>query len=191
MYSVTKSIHVDFGHIVTGHLGHCAGTHGHTWCLEICVQARELNKTGFVLDFSMLNKSVLKPVFNLLDHAFAVDATTADQAMDTFEALSAVCHKRRVDTHGTEDADACALKLRLENKGGFITQFPDVKLVQMDGLKLVIFNFTPTSERLAKWLYDYTSATCNAVSPDNLIVKYARVYETLHPVPTYAEYSKE
>ena len=53
------------------------------------------------------------------------------------------------------------------------------------GIKVAVFPFTPTSERLAHWLYDV--ATKRAADERVTIVS-ARVYETMHPTEFVAEY---
>jgi hypothetical protein len=53
------------------------------------------------------------------------------------------------------------------------------------GIKVAVFPFTPTSERLAQWLYD---ATKKSVGDGRVQVVSARVYETLHPTELVAEY---
>jgi hypothetical protein len=43
----------------------------------------------------------------------------------------------------------------------------------------------PTSERIAQWLYQVAQ---HAMSDDRVTVKRARVFETLHPVESFADY---
>lgn len=188
MYSVVKSIYADFAHIVSGHLGACAGAHGHTWKFELKLSSNELDETGFVVDFSKVRKLILQPVHDLLDHGFVVDQKTYDASKDDLEKLSTVFQQNRVDNHGTEKAQSCATKIKL--KSGLVPYIVDTALIQMDSFKVIVFPYPPTSERLALWLYSHATRTlrdgekCQTVN-----VEYARVYETLHPVETYAEFS--
>ena len=55
------------------------------------------------------------------------------------------------------------------------------------GLKVAVFPFNPTSERIAEWLYGLAVETLE----DNRVqIAYARVYETLHPVESVAEFHR-
>jgi hypothetical protein len=53
------------------------------------------------------------------------------------------------------------------------------------GIKLAVFPFSPTSERLARWLYDVADST---VADSRVRVAAARIYETLLPTEAVAEY---
>ncbi|MFW6023956.1 MAG: hypothetical protein ACOC9O_04340, partial [Myxococcota bacterium] len=53
------------------------------------------------------------------------------------------------------------------------------------GLKVAVFPFSPTSERLAEWLYGLAASR---LEDDRVRVAYGRIYETLHPVESVAEY---
>jgi hypothetical protein len=53
------------------------------------------------------------------------------------------------------------------------------------GMKVVVFDFSPTSERLARWLYDLAA---ERLEDGRVSVEFARIYETLHPVESVAEY---
>ena len=51
-----------------------------------------------------------------------------------------------------------------------------------------MFPFSPTSERIAKWLHDLTK---DVMGTDRVKVLRARVFETLHPTESYADYLPE
>ena len=50
-----------------------------------------------------------------------------------------------------------------------------------------MFPFSPTSERLAHWLFDVAEA---ALSDGRVGVAAARIFETLHPTEAVAEYTR-
>lgn len=52
-------------------------------------------------------------------------------------------------------------------------------------MKVVVYPFNPTSERLAQWLFMLADAR---LSDERVKTSFGRVYETLHPVETIAEY---
>jgi hypothetical protein len=53
-------------------------------------------------------------------------------------------------------------------------------------IKIAVFPFSPTSERLAEWLYRTSQ---QKLSDTRVQVARARVYETLAPVACYADFS--
>ena len=52
-------------------------------------------------------------------------------------------------------------------------------------IKVSVFPFAPTSERLAEWLYRLSK---ERMADERVEVLSTRVYETLHPVESIAEY---
>lgn len=172
MYRVRKSIDIDFAHHVRGHLGPCINLHGHTWKFEVEVEAAELDAQGFVLDFGVLKRRVLTPCHALLDHALAIGA-------DTFREVEhelAETGRKLLASRGPVE---CEEPARSEHElGGARSVFPG-------GMKLAVFPFSPTSERFARWLYELAASQ---LDDERVHVRVGRVYETLHPVHSVAEY---
>ena len=54
-------------------------------------------------------------------------------------------------------------------------------------MKVTVFPFSPTSERIAQWLYN---AAVDKIEDERVKVTFARIYETLHPVEAVAEYHR-
>lgn len=193
MYRVVKSIDIDFAHHVHGHAGPCINLHGHTWKFEVCMEAPMLNATGFVCDFSDLKSQVLNPVHAMLDHGFAIFGDTL-RSRELFAGLQAV----GTGLVSTRPSDIGPVKTRS------LFQYPASTVwdvlppkdtlngaydVVIGGIKVIVFPTAPTSERIARWLYDLTVS--NMVKPGaGIRCAWARVYETLHPVQAYAEYSE-
>jgi 6-pyruvoyl tetrahydropterin synthase/QueD family protein len=172
MYVIRKSIDVDFAHHVRGHLGPCINLHGHTWKLEVEVAARELGPEGFVIDFGVLKREVLTPCHKLLDHALAIGETTYGE----IERELAETGRKLLESRGParcEEEPPAELVL-----GGARSAYPG-------GMKLAVFPFSPTSERIARWLFELAA---QRLDDDRVQVKLGRVYETLHPVEAVAEY---
>ena len=82
--------------------------------------------------------------------------------------------------HADERADLVLRARRDTNVeiAGAETRFPG-------GMKIAVFPFSPTSERIAEWLY---RATDEAVSDERVKTVFARVYETQLPTEAIAEY---
>jgi 6-pyruvoyl-tetrahydropterin synthase len=177
MYTVTGGIFVHFGHHVRGHEGPCISLHGHTWKLEVSISGDELDKQGFVIDFDVLHERVLAPCHQLLDHALAVGTTTWEETAAELAVLGEKLVASRRETLGHLGRPQVALEGELS---GARNERPG-------GIKVAVFPFTPTSERLARWLYDVAETQ---LADERVRIACARVYETMHPTELYAEYRR-
>ena len=175
MYRIHKSIDVSFAHHVRGHSGPCINVHGHTWKLEVGLRAETLDAQGFVVDFSELRHQVLLPCFRLFDHAFAVGEETFHETEEALVQLGRSLVKSREIIHGKDAQLPEPIELVLN---GAQLHYPG-------RMKVCVFPFTPTSERLAEWLYGLAK---NQLADERVSIDFARVYETLHPVQSVAEF---
>lgn len=182
MYQITKGIHIHFAHVVQGHSGLCLGPHGHTWYFEVTLASQTLDEEGFVCDFSNLKRKVLSPTEAALDHAFAIGADIFPKIKDQLSSIGDILLGTRVKVHGLPAA--CNMQEANVQKSVHI-ELPQMEVRFLGSVKAVVFDFTPTSERLAKWLYDTTKYK---IADGRISVSNARVYETLQPVESYAEY---
>jgi 6-pyruvoyl-tetrahydropterin synthase len=173
MYRIRKSIDVDFAHHVRGHLGPCINLHGHTWKLEVVVGASALDAQGFVIDFGVLKREVLAPCHALLDHALAIGVETYGEIQIELEETGRKLLKSRGPAQCVE---AAPQELVLH---GAKSAYPG-------GMKVAIFPFSPTSERIAQWLFGLAQSK---LDDERVHVQCGRVYETLHPVEAVAEYT--
>jgi len=172
MYRVRKSIDIDFAHHVRGHLGPCINLHGHTWKFEVEAEAETLDPQGFVLDFGVLKRSVLTPCHALLDHALAIGE-------DTFREVEGELAETGRKLLASRGPAQCEESERREFElGGARGVYPG-------GMKLAVFPFSPTSERFARWLFDLAASR---LDDDRVRVRVGRIYETLHPVQSVAEF---
>ena len=174
MYSIRRSIDIGFSHHIRGHRGACINVHGHTWKFEVGLMSTELDKEGFVVDFGELKRRVLIPTHALLDHSLALGETMFSQVEPELAKMGSTFLASRKDVHG-EDISPDLTKTELP---GARNEFPG-------GMKIAVFDFSPTSERLAKWLYELA---VDRLADDRVKVEYGRIYETLHPVESVAEY---
>ena len=177
MYRIYKSIDVDFAHHIRGHRGHCINIHGHTWKFEVGLHASDLDDEGFVVDFSKLKREILKPCHDLLDHSLAIGEATWNDVGASLEPIGVQLLKSRIPVHNT--ADTC--ERVVTRLGGAENRYPG-------GMKVTVFPFSPTSERIAEWLFN---AAVDKLQDDRVKVTFARIYETLHPVEAVAEYRFE
>ncbi len=68
MYELSVKVSFSAAHRVVGHLGGCANLHGHNWEVEVVLRGRELDETGFVVDFKDVKKA-MREIMDELDHA--------------------------------------------------------------------------------------------------------------------------
>jgi len=172
MYRVRKSIDIDFAHHVRGHAGPCINLHGHTWKFEVEAEATTLDAQGFVLDFGVLKRRVLTPCHALLDHALAIGEDTFREV----EPEIAETGRKLLATRGPAQCEESPREER--TLGGARGVYPG-------GMKLAVFPFSPTSERFAEWLY---ALAAKELDDERVRVVVGRIYETLHPVHSVAEY---
>jgi 6-pyruvoyl-tetrahydropterin synthase len=173
MFRIRKSIDIDFAHHVRGHLGPCINLHGHTWKFEVVVGAKELCPQGFVVDFGLLKRDVLVPCHALLDHALAIGGETYAEIEPE---LRDTGRKLLLSRGPAQCEEAAPSELDLN---GARSAFPG-------GMKVAVFPFSPTSERIARWLFELAQSK---LDDQRVQVLVGRVYETLHPVESVAEYS--
>ena len=175
MYRITKGIFVSFAHHVRGHSGSCISLHGHTWKFEVSLGASKLDSEGFVVDFGLLRERVLAPCHNLLDHSLAMGEGTWLNNHAHLASIGEDLVGSRMETLGHAGVQQDG-HIGLLN--GARNEFPG-------GIKVTVFPFNPTSERLAEWLYGLAK---ERMGDDRIKVLGARIYESLHPTESIAEY---
>ena len=175
MHTIWRSVDVSFAHHVRGHQGSCINLHGHTWKLEVCASASALDAEGFVVDFRRLQTDVLQPCHALLDHALALGEETWAEIAADLESMGAKLVHSRAVVHRDHAHASDRPVLRL---AGAENRYPG-------GMKVAVFPFSPTSERLAEWLWRLAN---EKLADTRVSVPWVRVYETLHPVQSVAEY---
>jgi 6-pyruvoyl-tetrahydropterin synthase len=176
MYRVSTSVFIHFAHHIRGHSGPCISLHGHTWRFELALQAETLDSGGFVLDFDLVDREVLVPCHLLLDHSLALGQESYAENQAQLAALGCQLVETRRETIQSLGEPQPAYEGQL---GGARNEWPG-------GIKVTVFPFAPTSERLARWLYE---VAVQRLADDRVSVACARVCETLHPVECIAEYS--
>lgn len=175
MYEITSGIYTHFAHHVRGHGGPCISLHGHTWLLQVTVAATELDKQGFVVDFDVMQKELFGPCHALLDHSLAIGEKTYGETREQLLQLGQTLVASRQETLGNLGERQAALEGDLE---GAHNEFPG-------GIKVCVFPFSPTSERLAEWLFRLAD---KRLADGRVKVMRARIYESLQPVESYADF---
>jgi 6-pyruvoyl-tetrahydropterin synthase len=178
MYRVTTAVHVHFSHHVRGHSGPCISLHGHTWRFELTLESSTLDAEGFVVDFDRVHEQVLEPCHRLLDHSLALGQASYSEN----EALLAAIGRNLVASRQETLGHLGEPPFHLEG------ELAGAKNVLPGGIKIALFPFIPTSERLAEWFFAVATAR---LGDPRLRVASARVFESLHPVDMFAEYVPE
>ena len=66
-FEVYREIQFSSAHRLRNYRGKCENLHGHNWLVRLFVTRNQLDETGFVMDFKVLD-AVLKEIMELLDH---------------------------------------------------------------------------------------------------------------------------
>lgn len=69
MFELKVTDHFAAAHKLREFYGKCENLHGHNWFVEVRVRARELNRTGLVMDFGVIKRH-LKAVLDIIDHQY-------------------------------------------------------------------------------------------------------------------------
>ncbi len=182
MYRVTDGVHIHFAHHVRGHMGPCISLHGHTWMFQVTLGARELDAQGFVIDFDVLHEEVLSQCHRLLDHSLALGEESWRENAEPLSVLGERLYSSRDKTHGASGTRQAGFSARESAAlAGARNEWPG-------NIKIAVFPFTPTSERLAEWLYRLTE---ERLADERVKVISARVIETLHPTESAADFAPE
>lgn len=176
MYTASCGTHLHFAHHVRGHSGPCISLHGHTWRFEIMLGAEALDAEGFVVDFDRVHAELFDPCFRLLDHSLALGELSFSETRGELEKLGTTLVASRLETLGNLGCRPDGLD---QDLGGATNAWPG-------GIKIAVFPFTPTSERLAGWLFRVAS---ERFANERVKVLRARVYESLLPNESFADYS--
>lgn len=98
MFELKVSDSIASAHFIPGYDGPCKDLHGHTWKIEVTIQAEELNDLGLVVDFQEVKRK-LKEFLKPLDHvclndleAFKTDKpTTENLARHVYRGFARAC----------------------------------------------------------------------------------------------------
>lgn len=130
MFEITKWIEWDMGHRVPEHKSKCKNPHGHRYKIEVTIEAEELldkgSDTGMVQDFGDIKKILMEKIHDILDHGFMISKDD-DKMLEAFE----------IDTNVKNIKSDGYAKVR----GTF-------------NFKIIVVNFVPTAENIAKWCYE-------------------------------------
>ena len=168
MYRIVKSCYFDMAHRIRGHKGKCRFLHGHSWKVELCLEAEELFE-NMVVDFAEI-KEFFTRLTNHFDHKFLLGKTDREE----LEKL-------------LTRAPSSGISQELVALSGALGMNPNPASLATLGIETI--QIDPTAETLAKYFWE-NAVGCFARFAPRVRVAYVRVYEQLHPTESYAEYSE-
>jgi 6-pyruvoyltetrahydropterin/6-carboxytetrahydropterin synthase len=93
MFEATVEVSFAAAHNLREYPGKCARLHGHNFRVQVTAQARLLDATGMVLDFTAL-KGHLRAILEELDHGYLNEIPPFDRINPTTEALAKYLYDR-------------------------------------------------------------------------------------------------
>jgi 6-pyruvoyltetrahydropterin/6-carboxytetrahydropterin synthase len=87
MYSLKVESNFSSAHNLRQYKGKCEALHGHNWKVEVVVSSKKLDKTGMVMDFTVI-KNRLNAVLADLDHAYLNELTPFTTTNPTSENIA-------------------------------------------------------------------------------------------------------
>lgn len=95
-------------HFLKDYKGKCEKVHGHTFCVEVEVKARKLDKTGISIDFDRIKKilSGILPDHSLLNEVYDFNPSAENLSRHFFLEMKKHFPVRQVTVWESEDASA-------------------------------------------------------------------------------------
>lgn len=67
MIQVCIKAHFDAAHFIRNYNGNCAKLHGHRWNVVVCIEGKQLDHLGMLIDFREV-RQIIQNKIKLLDH---------------------------------------------------------------------------------------------------------------------------
>lgn len=97
MFEITKRFTFEASHQLPWHQGKCQRLHGHSYKLEVTLQALTLDQNGIVIDFDVLSDIVNRTIIDRFDHQhlneFFPNPTAEVLAMEIYRIVALVMKK--------------------------------------------------------------------------------------------------
>ena len=87
MYEIRVTSKFSAAHNLRNYNGKCERLHGHTWKVEVCLEAPKINDEGFLCDFRVV-KGSMKEMLDRFDHAYINEISPFDKINPTAENLA-------------------------------------------------------------------------------------------------------
>lgn len=93
MYSIKVEASFSSAHNLRGYRGKCEELHGHNWRVEVVLAANRLDKTGMLVDFTIVKKH-LSAVLEELDHKYLNNVPYFKKVNPTSENIAFYVYKK-------------------------------------------------------------------------------------------------
>jgi len=95
-------------HFLKGYKGKCEKVHGHTFKVEVVIEAKELDAIGIGIDFSEIKQKLtsILPDHSLLNEVYEFNPSAENLACRFFEEMKNSYPVREVTVWESEDASA-------------------------------------------------------------------------------------
>ena len=191
---ISREVQIDVGHRVPDHGSKCRNPHGHRYrVIAVCegpvMNQRGNEENGMVVDFGNLKKYMMDIIDAVFDHGFVV--YSGDKAMmdmffkihEDFKDSTVIDHIMVAENFKTMWQEKLNLytynvKNRLETKPLYLYR-TNKSEQDPDGMKVIIVDYVPTAENLAKHFYEMLAPIIAAHYGEEVIrLKKITLYET-------------
>lgn len=95
MYKIQKRLEISGAHsLKLDYESKCSNLHGHNWIIYICLQSKELDNNGMILDFTVIKKKILEKLDHKnLNDIFDFNPTAENIAKWICDELGEKCYK--------------------------------------------------------------------------------------------------
>ena len=107
---VYREVQFSSAHRLRNYHGKCENLHGHNWRVRLFVTRAELDATGFVMDFKVLD-AVLKEIMELLDHKDLNSLKEFETANPTAENIAILVFKLAEEKISAVDKEVMVSKV--------------------------------------------------------------------------------
>lgn len=191
---ISREIGIDVGHRVPDHGSKCRNPHGHRYrviatCEGPVMDQKGNEENGMVVDFGNLKKYMMDIIDAVFDHGFVVykgDKAMMDMFFPIHEAYAEstvidhvmVAENFKIAWQEKLDLYTYNVKNKLETKPLYLYRTSKSEQ-DPEGMKVIIVDYVPTAENLAKHFYEMLAPIIAAHYGEEVIrLKKITLYET-------------
>ena len=170
---ITKKIEIDAGHRVYNHKSKCFSPHGHRYVIEVGVDDKLIRRAGtssegMVMDFGDIKEILMEEIDGKFDHSFIIFEKDYLMKFLLIDCVKLLKDGKLKGIAYSNISDYNRIMAQLSMNGR--------------ALKVVLVNFIPTAENLAKHWYKVLRVR---LQKKNIKIAYVKVWETPSSTATY------
>lgn len=181
---IHRKIGIDVGHRVPDHGSKCRNPHGHRYTVEATCAGPVMDQSGneengMVLDFGNVKKYMMDLIDAVFDHGFVVyrGDTAMMQMFFPDRSLEKVADEFEAVWNLSITA-YCQMLHNGDKVSGLLLPVAKVSDQDPGGMKVIIVNYVPTAENLAKHMFEMLSYPIEEHYDGNIKLVNLRLYET-------------